>query len=159
MPHPSHPTILQTADSISGLESSKWIYHERALAEKLGLSLGQLRGFVQSVGKGGGNIPPPYNEGVDLDSGGDDNILNLHRMKHGSRSTNNSDDGPDEDKPSLSHVMNGESFYYQVGRKDTLDSLPLIRLPLPLLGIQCNSSNASNSLWTNATFTFEPHFS
>ncbi len=125
MPHPSnindHPTILQTADSILGLERSKWIYHERALAEKLGLSLGQLRGFVQSVGKGGGNIPPPYNEGVDLDSGGDDNILHLHRMKHGSRSTNNSDDGPDEDKPSLSHVMNGESFYYQVGRKDTRD--------------------------------------
>ena len=62
MPNPRNlnerPTIIQTAESILGLEDSKWIYHERALAEELGLSLGQLRGFVQPVGKGGGDTPP-----------------------------------------------------------------------------------------------------
>mmetsp|Transcript_1254 Transcript_1254/g.2105 ORF Transcript_1254/g.2105 Transcript_1254/m.2105 type:complete len:146 (+) Transcript_1254:341-778(+) len=123
MPHQRQiirPTILQTAESILRLDSSKWIYHERALAMKLGLSLDQLRGFVQTIGRGGGDVPPPYNNATDFDSG-DDNILNLHRMKHGSRSTNNSDDNSN-DEPSLTHVSNGMSTYYQTGRKDTFDT-------------------------------------
>jgi len=47
MPHPVPcPTIIQTAESILRIESSKWIYHERALAKSLGLSADQLRSFT-----------------------------------------------------------------------------------------------------------------
>jgi len=52
MPHlVPRPTILQTAESILRIERSKWIYHERALAKSLGLSIEILRGFVKSIGR------------------------------------------------------------------------------------------------------------
>jgi len=134
MPHQRQiirPTILQTAESILRLDSSKWIYHEGALATKLGLSLDQLHSFMQTIVRGGSNVPPPYNIAIDLDSGGD-NILNLHRMKHGDRSTSNSDDNSDEE-PSLTHLATGLSTYYQIGRKDTIDKRINIKTQLDLI--------------------------
>ena len=125
MPHlVPRPTILQTAESILRIERSKWIYHERALAKSLGLSIEQLRGFVKSIGSGGG--PPPYDAAIDLNSG-DDNDLNLLRMQHGSSSTNQRDGNPEE--PSLAHAVTGLSNYYQIGRKDIRDKqITMIRM-------------------------------
>ena len=118
MPHPVPcPTIIQTAESILRIESSKWIYHERALAKSLGLSTDQLRSFMHSIGRSGG-APPPYNVAIDLDSG-DENMLNLHRMQHGSFST--SENKIHLDEPSLTHTVNGMSNYYQIGRKEARD--------------------------------------
>ena len=113
------PTIIQTAESILRIERSKWIYHERALAKRLGLSMDVLRGFMQSIGKSGGASSPPYTA-IDLDNGSMDNILNLHRMQHGSRQNNDTDGNTEE--PSLDAALRGLSAYYQVGRKDTRDN-------------------------------------
>jgi hypothetical protein len=51
------------------IERSKWIYHERALTKRLGMSVDHLRGFIQAV-KSGGVAPPPYDTAIDLNSGG-----------------------------------------------------------------------------------------
>ena len=105
------PTIIQTAESILRIERSKWIYHERALAKRLGLSMDVLRGFMQSIGKSGcASSPPPYTA-IDLDNGNTDNILNLHRMQHGRKSLNNDRDGNTEE-PSLDTALSGLSAYY-----------------------------------------------
>ena len=45
-------------------------------------------------------------QAIDHHSGGD-NILNPHRMKHGSRSTSSCDDNISNGEPSLTHVSNG----------------------------------------------------
>lgn len=63
------PTIIQTAESILKIERSKWIYHERALTKRLGMSVDHLRGFIQAA-KSGGVAPPPYDTAIDLNSGG-----------------------------------------------------------------------------------------
>ena len=72
--HVPNPTVEQTVASIAAIGRSKWIFHERAFAERVGLSIEYLHGFMQCIG---GRGPSPYNAEINLDSG-NDNPLNLH---------------------------------------------------------------------------------
>eukprot|EP00984_Skeletonema_dohrnii_P000951 scaffold313_cov140-Skeletonema_dohrnii-CCMP3373.AAC.2 len=126
MPHlVPRPTILQTAESILRIQRSKWIYHERALAKSLGLSIDILRGFVQSIGReiGSGGGPLPCILQQLTSTAATLNILNLHRrMQHGSSSTNQCDGNPEE--PSLAHAVTG-----LIGRKEIRDKrITMIRM-------------------------------
>jgi len=128
MPHlVPRPTILQTAESILRIERSKWIYHERALAKSLGLSIEILRGFVKSIGSSGGG-PPPYDAAIDLNSG-EDNILNLYRLQHGKKMTH----AIDSEEPSLDHAVTGLNTYYQIGRKEIRDKRINIKVQIDLI--------------------------
>lgn len=62
---------------------------EGALDAELGLFIDHLRVFVQTLNSGGG--PSPYEKAFDIGSG-EDNRLNLHRIRRGKKSADRIDD-------------------------------------------------------------------
>ena len=109
------PTFLSIAQSITQLGKSKvkWIYHERALAAQLGLSMEDFRSFIEMVeteGKG----PPQYSAKVDLSSSVENNI-GMYRIKHGRKSKKSgNNETADEVEPSLEASSAEGSVYYQI---------------------------------------------
>ncbi|KAL7453283.1 hypothetical protein ACHAWC_004950 [Mediolabrus comicus] len=117
------PTFLPIVQSIIQLGASKgkWIYDERALAAKLGLSMADFRRFIRMV-ETEGDGPSPYSAKIDLSSSVRNNI-GLYRINHGRKSKKSEDDETtDEVKPSLEASSAEGSIYYQHGAsRDAFD--------------------------------------
>ena len=128
------PTFLPIVQAIIRLGASggKWIYHERALAAKLDLSIGHFRSFIrmaETEGKG----PPQYSAKIDLSSSVE-NDIGMYRIKHGRKSKKSEDDETtDEVEPSFEASSAEGSVYYQIRAPQKKDGRVTMQLQNELI--------------------------